>query len=328
MTSLKERVGAVAPRWLVRNYRRLVTAREFARDYRDYVAATLWRYGEGKVGNRQDPRECLESRLRLAYHGIEKGASFPDPKRPFGLSKIAEVQELLLIAEKQGISPDCYAEARAAVSALEHYNATGEISDSITPVSDWDGRAYDPNCITSFVRSRHSVRSFRPDLPVSLDLITRIAEEAGTTPSVCNRRSFRAHYFDDSATVRELLALQNGNRGFGHTIPGVFIVTARRSAFTGPGERNQRWIDGGLFAMSLVWLCHAHGLGTCFLNWSQLNSRTDQLRAMTGIPCSEDVITYIAVGYPARGHRITRSPERPISDILVHHPASAIGTTT
>lgn len=319
MSSLKKRLGAIAPRWLVRIYRRVATAREFVRDYRDYTRATLWRYGTGKPREGQDARECLESRLTLAYHGIEKGASFPDPKRPYGTSKISEIEELLQIADEVGIPIEGASPAQFAVAALEHYNATGEISDVVTPFSDWDGRAYDPEAIVTFVRTRHSVRNYRLDASVDLGLIRRIVAEASTTPSVCNRRSYRAHYFDDPAQVDAVLALQNGNRGFGHTIPGVFVVTVRRSAFVGAGERNQRWIDGGLFAMSLVWLCHAHGLGTCFLNWSQTNMHTDRLRALTDIPSTEDVITYIAVGHPSPGHRVARSPLRPESDTFVHH---------
>lgn len=319
MTSIKERLGSVSPRWLVRAYRRAAITREFARDCRDYARATLWRYGTGRPRDGQDDRECLESRLTLAYHGIEKGASFPNPKRPYGLSKIPEISELLNIADKRKVSTENAEFARSAVDALQHYNATGDISELVTPFSDWDRHAYDADAIDRFVGTRHSVRNYDLEARVSPELIRHIVAAAGTTPSVCNRRSYRAHYFDTPEQVAAILALQNGNRGFGHTVPGVFIVTVRRSSFVGAGERNQRWIDGGLFAMTLVWLCHARGLGTCFLNWSQTNSRTDQLRALADIPATEDVITYIAVGYPVDGHRVARSPLRSESDILVHH---------
>lgn len=304
-------------------YRRLATAREFLRDYQDYSRATLWRYGAGGSPRAQDGQECLESRLTMAYHRIEKGASYPNPKRPYGLSTLAEIEELLRISETTGSGLGPAENARSAICALERYNATGEISEAVTPVSDWDGRAYSPAAISQFVRSRHSVRSFQREVPPDLALIRRIVAEASTTPSVCNRRSYRAHYFADSAQLKAVLSLQNGNSGFGHTIPGVFIVTVRRSAFSGAGERNQRWIDGGLFAMTLVWLCHAHGLGTCFLNWSQTNRRTDQLRELAGIPRSEDVITIIAVGHPEPGHRVARSPLRPESDTYVQHASDA-----
>ncbi len=319
MSTLKEKLGAISPRWLVRTYRHLATVREFARDCRDYNRSTLWRYRIGTPRTGQDERECLESRLTLAYHGIEKGASFPLPKRPYGSSKIPEINELLGLARASDIRVDSVERASTALGALSHYNATGEISDLVTPVSDWDRSSYDAQAIEAFVSTRHSVRNYDQRARVDPSLIRRIVAEASTTPSVCNRRSYRAHYFDNPKQVADLLALQNGNRGFGHTIPGVFVVTVRRSSFVGAGERNQRWIDGGLFAMTLVWLCHAHGLGTCFLNWSQTNARTDQLRALADIPLTEDVITYIAVGYPAAGHRVARSPRRRESDTFVHH---------
>lgn len=320
LSRLKAKLGVAMPPWVVNVYRRLAIANEFIGDYCQYCRATTWHRGEP---NGQDRKEFLQSRLTLAYHGLEKGASFPNPKRPYGQSRVPEIKTLLTLASSAGIDAEKLSLANSAVAALEHYNSTGEISDEVTPKSSWRETAFDDEAIRSFVTSRHSVRNYREDSPVDTDLIRTIAAEAAMTPSVCNRRSYRLHYFDDAGEVQAILALQNGNRGFGQTIPGLFVVTERRSSFVGAGERNQRWIDGGLFAMSLVWLCHAHGLGTCFLNWSQTNRRTSQLRKVCGISRVEDVITCIAVGHPAPGHRVARSPLRPESDTFIHHGRSA-----
>lgn len=267
--------------------------------------------------------ECLESRLTLQYHGIEKGASFPNPKRPYGLSKILEIRELLGVAADLSVTPVGLSAAESAVRALKSFNDTGEISEVVTPLSDWDGSSLDEALIDRFVKTRHSVRNFDRERDVNPSLIQKIVALASSTPSVCNRRSYRAHYFDDSDRMSQVLALQNGNGGFSHTVQGLLVVTVRRSSFTGVGERNQRWVDGGLFAMSIVWLCHAHGLGTCFLNWSQTNSVTDKLRSVAGISAAEDVIVLIAVGYPAQGHRVARSLPRPETDTFVWHTARA-----
>jgi Nitroreductase family. len=99
----------------------------------------------------------------------------------------------------------------------------------------------------------------------------------------------------------------------------LLVVTERRSAFVGVGERNQRWVDGGLFAMSVVLSLHAQGLASCFLNWSQTVSATQELRARSGIPKTEDVIVLIAVGWPAEQARVARSPLRAVDDWLVEH---------
>lgn len=319
MSSVKERVAAIAPTWLTRIYRRVVTAREFWSDYRLYADSTAWHFGAGRDRDCRDDSECLESRIRLAYHGLEKGVTFPVPKRPYGLTKAQEVADLLRVADKQGYSPSCSELALEAVSAAENFNATGEISGLIAPKSEWDQRALDPSDIESFVASRHSVRNFNTTVKPKLAEIRKIVSLAATSPSVCNRRAFRVHYYDDRDEIRSLLELQNGNRGFGQTIPGLFVITVRRSSFVGAGERNQRWIDGGLFAMSLAWICHAYGLGTCFLNWSQTNHQSALLRRVGDIPLTEDIVTYLAVGHPAQDHRVARSPLRPLDEMLVCH---------
>lgn len=124
MSTLKEKLGAISPRWLVRTYRHLATVREFARDCRDYNRSTLWRYRIGTPRTGQDERQAPESRLTLAYHGIEKGASFPLPKRPYGSSKIPEINELLGLARASDIRVDSVERASTALGALSHYNAT------------------------------------------------------------------------------------------------------------------------------------------------------------------------------------------------------------
>ncbi|WP_182524717.1 nitroreductase family protein [Nocardioides dongkuii] len=317
--SLKSRVGKTAPRWVVRRYRRYATALEFVRDYRDYAASTAWDMGAAGSDDRRDDQEALESRLIIGYHGLEKGTSFPAPRRPYGAARRAEIDQLLALSKRKGYQLRSESHARSAVASLDDFNANGSFSDEVTPVSNWDGSAHDYESVARFVGSRHSVRNFDTRKPVDLSIIRRVVELAGSTPSVCNRRSYRAHYFDDRDSIDSLLSLHNGNSGFGHTVPGLFVVTERRSSFVGAGERNQRWIDGGLFAMTLVWVAHALGLGTCLLNWSQPNAQSDRLRKAAAIPNSEDIIVMIAVGHPAPGHRVPRSPRRPTEEIFVHH---------
>lgn len=317
---LKQRFGRVAPKWVVRLYRKLAIAVEFWRDYRDYAVSTAWEMGSGRSDQRRDDNEALSSRITIAYHGLEKGASFPAPRRPFGLRKQGELDALLGLARRRDDASTLdvrYAEE--ALRAVDEFNRTGDISDLVTPRSTWDGRSIETAKIEAFLSGRHSVRDFDPSRRVDINLVSELVRLAGATPSVCNRRAYRAHYYMERGAIDGILALQNGNAGFGHCVPGLFVVTARRSSFVGAGERNQRWIDGGLFAMTLVWSLHASGVGSCFLNWSQTNSQTEKLRSVAGIPESEDVIVLVAVGYPREGHRVARSPKRPVDDIFVSH---------
>ena len=79
------------------------------------------------------------------------------------------------------------------------------------------------------------------------------------------------------------------------------------------GERNQCWIDGGMFAMSLVLGLHAQGLGTCFLNWSKSAPEDKAMRALLQLPPQEAIITLIAVGNLPRSLSVAKSVRPPLA---------------
>jgi nitroreductase len=140
---------------------------------------------------------------------------------------------------------------------------------------------------------------------------------ASFTPSVCNRQNWKVFVFTSAEDKRRVLAFQNGNRGFGDQASKILLVTADLQGFVAPGERNQGWIDGGMFAMSLLYLFHSLGVGTCCLNWS-VKMETDQnMKAAAGIPDSHGVIMLIAVGHYPVHLRVAQSPRKPLRELVV-----------
>ena len=109
-------------------------------------------------------------------------------------------------------------------------------------------------------------------------------------------RSARVHIAFSRERIARVLSFQNGNAGFGDTLGAVVIVTTDIRAMNSLGERNQCWVDGGIFAMSLAYALHGLGLGACMLNWSQTRERDIALREAVGIPESEAIVTMIGVG--------------------------------
>ena len=69
------------------------------------------------------------------------------------------------------------------------------------------------------------------------------------------------HAYDDERQ-QQVIAVQ-GNAGFGDRVPLVLVITSDLQTFFAPEERNQAWIDGGMFAMSLVHALHSLGLASC-----------------------------------------------------------------
>lgn len=294
--------------------RRFAMGAEFARDYRSYRATAA---PTDDAANGELTGIHLETQVTKDYHRVEKGLSLRAPKQPFG--DAVDRRLAMLVPAGVGIDREYQAFAVDAREALAGWNSAGALSDVVSPVAA-PTETLDPELLQQFFSSRHSVRDFDEDRPVDPRLIDEAVRLAGSTPSVCNRQAARVHVFDGAEDSARILAHQNGNAGFRHHVRTVMIVTVERGLFAGAGERNQRWVDGGLFAMTLVWALHGLGLSSCMLNWSMTNARTDALRLEAGIPDSEDVICLIAVGNaPVDGYRVARSPRRPLTQVLTRH---------
>lgn len=176
------------------------------------------------------------------------------------------------------------------------------------------GRLEDPE---AFFCSRRTVRDFSPR-PTKREVIERAIRIAMSSPSVCSRQAWHVYHSDDRKVIDQALTFQNGNRGFGHEVPCLLLVAVDLAAFHRGMERYQHWIDGGLFAMTLVWALHSLGLASCCLNWSQGPRGDLAFRRAFHIDDAHTIVTMIAVGYPNETIQVCASPRRPFAEI--HSP--------
>lgn len=275
--------------------------------------------------------------LTIDYHRIEKGMSLPEPRAGFGKDVIARLLEntpryidrygrdaltdVVVNALRAYVAHNARQdmETPQVAAFIDGYDATGPAlhgEGGLLPVTREGIRqraAVDPE---GFFFSRHSIRQFSEE-PIPEELLERAAALAAKAPSVCNRQSGRAYVTTDPALIARALSFQNGNRGFGHKVPLLFVVCAEFDIFEKLDERNQGWIDGGLFAMSLVYGLHALGLGSCMLNWSVPSKRDAALRAAFDIPDHQGVICMVAAGQIPDELVVAQSPRRPGSDFLL-----------
>lgn len=291
---------------------------EYHQDYRRFLK---YSGKSDKASNSTLKGTNLEAQLTKDYHRIEKGLALKAPKQPFGLEVNQRLEKLVgrLDEGYEKCASDRAAleyNVASAQQALAAWNAEGKRSEEVAPLGPELLALENPDI---FFGSRHSIRDFDPALRVTQEEIEKAVSLAMSTPSVCNRQAGRVHYLSDSESVRKSLLLQRGNTGFTDCITDLLVITVESGLFTGRGERNQKWIDGALFAMTLVWALHSIGLGSCMLNWSKTNSLSDQLRQEVGIPASEDIVVMIAVGNPAKNYRVARSPKRSLSQVLRIH---------
>lgn len=174
----------------------------------------------------------------------------------------------------------------------------------------------------SFFLSRHSLREFSGEL-VKDSEVKRAVKLAMKSPSVCNRQAWHVYHLQGEI-IQNALAFQNGNRGFGENIQDLLIIATDLPAFCSPKERYQHWIDGGMFAMSMVWALHSLGIASCCLNWSQSGRVDMQLRDALPIQPNHTVIMMVAIGYPSEHSQVCSSVRRPVSEVLTKLDGSVL----
>ena len=285
-------------------------AKEFLLDFSKYFKHSL--------SNGIFTEKNLRGKITETFHNIEKGLSLPNPRLGFGEDKIADLIEIsnhykakfgigspLLLRvrdtlrayremhERNAVSPphsdliDKFIEEQSQLG-LGEYGGLREVTKKEI-VSATSGIGHD------FFLTRHSVRQFS-DQPVGLEQINQAIEAALKSPAVCNRQFCHAVVIADKDLIAEVLRMQGGARGFQEGIDKLIVVLTRLSHFFSAGERNQPWIDGGLFSMSLLLSLHQQGLGSCCLNWSKTNAQTQAMKSFLHLDDDSEIVMMIAVG--------------------------------
>lgn len=282
---------------------------------------------------RQD-RENDVARIVMAYHIIEKGLTMPERRMGFGRPVIkglmAAIDDFMA---RYGMCP----QVRHAIGVLHAYAKLhadfdrsedpffGDALDAFlakhadVPIAtqrhmmraDFFSRINAP--FPEFAASRHTVRHYAG--PVSLETIRKAVSLAMTAPSACNRQHARVYVASDETLRRQLLALQNGNRGFGHLADKLLVVTTDLADLCGPNERNDGFVNGGIFLMNLCYALHYYEVGHCILNWSVVPDTDKAIRALVPMRDSETTVALLTCGALPEKVDIAASPRRDLAEI-------------
>ncbi|MRW86274.1 nitroreductase [Pseudoduganella sp. FT26W] len=265
------------------------------------------------------PAENLLARITATYHNIEKGLSLPQPRLGFGKENLTN---LILAMQKYqrlyGPTHPILSSAHEVLATYARYHESRNYPDypckqeiqkmlAAAPQADVQmggtrlvQRETIMNAVApvseEFFMQRHSVRAFS-DREVDIADIEAAVRVAQKSPVVCNRQSGAVHIIADPELIKAALDLQMGARGFSQAVNKLLVVTVDLRNFWQAGERNQGWMDGGMFAMSLIYGLHLRGLGSCCLNWSKTNSQTQAMRELVGLQPWDSIIMLIAVGH-------------------------------
>ncbi len=262
------------------------------------------------------------------YHTLEKSLSYKEQKLNSGIDNSNILLSNLQFSSKEN---ETFHDVVGAKVLKDFCSDKGEkfltIAQRIPGLSDYKGECgarnisledWNKTKLTNpeeFFLSRSSLREYS-DSAVGLDMIERALLLASKTPSSCNMQPWHTYIISDEELLQIALETQSGNRGFGHKIKGLLIITVDQTAFISSSERYQHWIDGGMYSMSVVYSLHSLGIGSCCLNWSEDPKRDKLLRRQLGIQDKHSIMMMISYGMPDVMNKVCVSPRKPIKSTM------------
>lgn len=261
----------------------------------------------------------LEARMTFHAHSIEKGLSHRAIRLGFGEPALTSLSKVMQTYLDKGYDKESEA-YQNAVSVLREYfllheNLEHDISKirslfsekiicdvqasvsglgGVVQISRADKFYNRQKDFKSLFNDRWSIREYDSS-PVQNELIFEAIEISKKTPSVCNRQSARVTIVFDPEIIERTLSIQGGFTGYA-TPPVLLMVTSDISATVGVHERNQAFIDGGLFSMSLLLSLEYVQLAACPLNAMLRPHQERSIREILEVPENESIIMFISVG--------------------------------
>lgn len=274
--------------------------------------------------------------MMLTAHSLEKGLSNDNFELGHGYAKIGDLVKMVALYNERNYNKrnPGYINALSILSAyMEVYKGSQYEEDmrallkDIHPVlksltgleEEYAGvkrvkfsekKNNDKKNFKELAEGRASVRSFseEPIDRVALKDAIRIAQKS---PSACNRQSTRIYEIHSPEIITRVMTVQEG---FGYKTPpqAILLVVADDSNFSGAGERNQGFVDGGMFAMSLMYALEYKKIAACPLHASFTYEKEQQFRSMLGIQESEKLIVFLALGQFRNDFVVAKSYRYPV----------------
>lgn len=267
-----------------------------------------------------DKYEQLTARIMYNVHAIEKGLSHETHFRAgFGKKALSTLNDTLVIYEQAGYSKEHYPYVQGLAIYQRYKEAHEKLNEdtsflkeivnekfleSASVVKETAGlrkvtlEEKSNNFEKSFyelAQGRVSVREFSGE-PIDVTKVYRAIENAEKTPSVCNRQGWSVYLIQEKNLIKKVLFHQRGFKGYGHLPEVLLAITVSNNTFLSPVERNEAFVDGGLFSMSVLYGLEYESLASVPLN-AMMNSKDEKaIRKIIDIEDSEQIIMFIAIG--------------------------------
>lgn len=287
--------------------------------------------------------EKLLTDLLMNSHALEKGLSIHDKKKGFGVTKFRTlVSGLQKFINKYGYSDKILIPLSVVNQYLIFQENDGYTDEIITKANhDFDKLLAQIHkskeellkggffCLTKesmlslknsnfedLCKGRYSFRHFSSE-HVSDELITEALEIAKKSPSACNRQSYRIHVYDGKQKD-EVLYAQGGANSFYKEASRAIIVTADMERYF-LSEAHLGYVDGSLFAMSLIYAFTYLGVASIPLTICQPQKVLKKFATDFGIPANEYPVIIIAIGHYPDKAEIAKSERYPVQGFTRFH---------
>ncbi len=280
--------------------------------------------------------KSLRAKIIMHYHVLEKGLTMPKRKLGFGQKIAYELMQQINNYKSLYNEPDY--QVSHAVSVLRAYwkihmqyanGITGEEKlfwDEVKAFSDKykelspafqlhmhcaEFYACKNSSFQEFAWARHTLRHYSNN-HLSDEKLAKALDLARSTPSACNRQYCCVYCISDKHIMEKILTIQGGNRGFGCYADKVLVLTADLKCTINESERNDIYVNGGMYLMNLCYALYYYEVAHCILNWSRSPKEDEEARKLLNISPSETIIALLSCGETPKEFDIAESPRTPM----------------
>lgn len=289
---------------------------------------------------KQNNDRKLVSKIIADYHVIEKGLTMSETRTGFGKERLmALIENCILYIKLYGNNEEQLQHSVGVILEYRDYHRNIDFALD----EDLDLKIRELNALykealpssqknliktnyfnsgegsfLNFSKSRLSVRNYSDEV-IPNETLKKATKLARNAPSSCNRQTVKVNVFSDKNQIAKILEIQGGNRGFGHLADKLIILTSDLAYWHGVYEMTGPYVDGGIFAMNLLYALHYYEIGACPLNCNLSPQKDKKLRELCDIPDSEVFVVMISCGKVPDNFKVPASKRYSVDNIIRFH---------
>jgi len=293
------------------------------------------RFSKSTFKYNTNKKQHLLAQISIHYHSIEKGLTNVNFREGFGINALSGLLNSLTKYEVEGYDKN-NGTYLSGLNTIKNYISRHEKTSVNTRyLVDFlnERRSFLKNSSIkkiykkelfelinsnpeTFIKSRRSVRDYSKK-NISNENLYDAIELSRNTPSVCNRQPWLLHIIEDQELIMKTLSVQKGFNNYGDNISHLLLVTSDNRNFGTYSDRNQGFIDAGMYSMNLLLSLHAKKIAACALNAAFSHKVDSEIRKILDIKYYENLIMFIAIGTFNEIVISANSHKKEIKDLVV-----------